>query len=119
MNPATKPASKTLGSDWDIPTGLCRAARKGAEVIRKFALTHGLTHTGGRVFYSPQEWAQRGEQHATRSLLVIVYDGASIRQALSFDGLDYAMMDKLLNHLDAPDIYTEEMTCWYAGLYNA
>jgi hypothetical protein len=108
-----------LGPDWDIPTGICRAARKGAVVIRQFAIQHGLTHTGGRVFYSPQEWRERGERHATHSLLVIVYDGAAIRQALSFDGLDYALMEKLRTTLDALDLFTEECTCWYCGLHNA
>lgn len=110
----------TLGSDWDIPTDLCRAGRKAAEAIRQFAIDNDLTHTGGcRIFYSPAEWRARGEAHATTSLLVCVYDGAAIRRALSFDGFDYPKLEALNAILDTLDVFNEECTCWYSAIHNA
>jgi hypothetical protein len=114
------PDSSSLGPDWDIPKDLTRAGRKAAEALRDFCIQHDLTHTGGcRVFYSPEEWRARGEAHATSSLLVIVYDGAACRRALSFDGGDYRTLEAFRLILDSLDVFSEECTCWYSGIYNA
>ena len=113
------PTTPSLGPHWDIPKTLCRAGRKAAEALREFCLKHDLTHTGGRVFYSPEEWRARGEAHATSSLLVIVYDGAACRRALSFDGGDYRTLEAFRLILDSLDVFSEECTCWYSGIYNA
>lgn len=109
----------TLGPHWDIPKTLTRAGRKAAEAIRDFCIERGLTHAECRVFYSPEEWRARGERHATSSLLVVVYDGAAVRRALSFDGGDYATVEALRQVLDPLDVFSEECTGWYSGIYNA
>ena len=109
----------TLGPDWDIPQGLCRAGNKAAEALRQFCLKHDLTHTGGRVFYTPAEWRARGESHGLHSLLIITYDGGACRSVLSLDGYDYPKLEAFAKILDGFDVYAEEMTHWYAAIHNA
>lgn len=108
-----------LSPHWDIPKDITRLARKTAEAIRAFALKNGLTHTGSRVFYSPAEWQKRGEAYGTESLLIICYEGAEIKRALSFDGEDYRMMERLSKRLEKLDVFTEEATAWYSTLHLA
>ena len=112
-----------LSDDWTIPTGLTRQARAAAKVIRDFAAEQGLTAAGGRVFYTPAEWRQRGEDYCRDAELVIVYDGADISAAISMDrAMDYrsyAALDQLAERLAARGLHLEEGTVWYAGLYAA
>ncbi len=116
----TTATPKTLGADWEIPADLSEAGRKAAEVLRDFAIKHDLTFTGGcKVFYSPTEWKARGEEYGTTSLLVIVYDGGSVRKAVSLDGFAYDLHEEFRQVLAGLGLICEECTCWYAAVYRA
>jgi hypothetical protein len=110
---------KPLSPNWDIPEGLCRAGLKAAEALRDYCIKHKLTYAGSRVFYTPDQWKQRGEKYGTDSLLVCVYDGAECRRALALSGEDYRHVDAFAAILNDIDVFAEECTGWYAAIYNA
>lgn len=120
------------------PPGLSREGRTAYDVVLKFLKEKGLDHTGGcRLFYSPAEWKARGEKYGTSSHLVIVYDGADARHALSFDGAEelasmcedvyeqdseaspYRLFEELQERLAKHGLHSEECTGWYAAVYSS
>ena len=100
------------------PEGLSPRGNKAYEIICRFLEAHDLAFTGGcRLFYSPAEWRERGESYCGNSELVIVYDGAEAKYALSLDGLRYDIHELLRSELGDVDLFTEEGTHWYSGVY--
>jgi len=100
-----------LSKDWNIPEGLSLLGDVAAQIIRTQAVRQGLTNAGGcKVFYSPAEWAERGEQYGCESELVIVYDGSEARYLAEFN-------DTVGNVLAREGLFIECCTCWYAAVY--
>ena len=100
-----------LSKDWDIPEGLSTNGVLAAEAFRQQAVQQGLTNSGGcKVFYSPEEWRQRGERYGCESELVVVYDGSEARYLAEFnDGMAWA--------LEQEGLFVECCTHWYAAVY--
>jgi len=55
-----------------IPTGLNDLARKTAQTILE-TIGPEIDTGGCRLFYSPQEWKERGEEYGLKSLLIVVW----------------------------------------------
>lgn len=102
----------------DIPTGLSRKGRSAAAAIKKVLAQHGMTDTGGcRAFYTPKEWAERGEQYGTKSLLIVVYDGGDLYNFLSYNSEWAGGQDAMHKSLAAVGVYAESCTGWYSAIY--
>ncbi len=100
-----------LSKDWDIPEGLSTSGVLAAEAFRQQAVQQGLTHAGDcKVFYSPEEWRERGEWYGTNSELVVVYDGSEARYLAEFN----PGIEEVLARLN---LFIECCTHWYAAVY--
>jgi hypothetical protein len=119
-----------------MPIGLSPSGFLAHESIVDFLQAKGLTNTGGcRAFYSPQEWAERGEEYGKRSILVVVYDGGDLRPAFNMDAAydadcalvqefgrpegyqPYALLEAMQAELKKLGFYFEECTRWYGAVY--
>lgn len=107
-----------IKEQWPIPTGLSRKGRAAAKVILEFLAEKELTeHGGGGKFYSPKQWAERGELYGRTSELVITHDGGDHAYALDYDREAYALMEELRGRLQPLGMYIEQCTCWYSAVY--
>jgi hypothetical protein len=104
-----------------IPEGLSERGMEAFRTVVTMANRFGmLENTDQRIFYSPAEWAARGEDHGLKSELIIVYDGEEIGKLFSFDQdarSDYAHMEAMREELATLGMYSEECTCWYSAIY--
>lgn len=72
---------------------------------------------GARVFYSPAEWAARGERYGLGSRLIITYDGGAHRRFFTLDEMDYPAVERMRASLEEIGVYFEECTGWYAAVW--
>ena len=109
-------------SDFDIPSGLSRRARKLAFAIRDYLISEGVTDGGGcRVFWSPKEWRDRGERFHSKHL-VIVYDGGGVAPYFSLNATAapwsgpeaYHRYEAMMALCNEHGFYWEEATGWYS-----
>jgi hypothetical protein len=110
-------AEECLNQDLAIPAGdLSGLGLQAACCIRQFLYEKELTFTGGcRLFYSPQEWKDRGEHYCTEAELILVYDGGDFHSLVhSVTGESFNKLSKRLAKLG---LYIEPGTGWYAGVY--
>ncbi len=101
-----------------MPEGLSHTGQKAYRKIVKTLTKAGATFTGGcKTFYSPQEWADRGEEYGQGAELIVVYDGGDVRAWFSCDHGSYQMQEKMREALKKVGVYAEECTCWYSAVY--
>lgn len=107
--------------DLSCPEGLSAAGRKAYEVIMGVLKDADMMYTGGcKAFYSPSDWADRGEMYGTESELVVVYDGGDLRYFFSLDAdmeTSYTFTTRMNKALEAAGFRSEECTRWYAAIY--
>ena len=60
-------------SDFQIPKNLSVAGTSAYSVIMNILNKYEAGSGGCRTFYSPVEWAKRGEDYGKKSHLIIVY----------------------------------------------
>jgi hypothetical protein len=115
----------TKESVWKIPTPLKREGRRAAKIIRDYCQTHDLG-SSERMFYSPKEWTERGEEYGTESLLVIVHEGCDASIAISLDGAynsgafpSYRHYNELDKALRDEGLYLEGLYSWCSAVYKA
>jgi len=105
----------TTGRDcWAMPDKLSAKGVKAWGAIVALAKKHELSDGGCRVFYSPKEWAARGERYGCKSKLVVVYDGGEFGDICKFDGPFY---EELLASPMMKGLFIEECTGWYSAVY--
>ncbi len=109
------------------PEGLDPAGEKAYEIIMAFLKKRKMTSAQQKVFYSPKEWKERGEQYGTESKLVIVIEGAAARRCLSMDACYevarpstncYEPYEALQERLGAVGLYNQDCTSWYSAIYD-
>lgn len=83
------------------------------------ALPKTATGGGCKAFYSPDEWAKRGEHYGKDSLLIVVHDGGDLSYACNLDKGMWGMHDRLVRTLAKHGLYIEQCTCWYSAIYRA
>ena len=74
---------------------------------------------GCRTFYSPEEWAARGESYGRESCLIVVHDGGDYASAFNYAYEDHELMEAMRAALDAEGYYAESCTSWYTAIYPA
>ncbi len=127
-------------NDFDMPEGLSADGVKAYEAIKKHLNSFDGLETGGcKAFYSPTEWAARGEPYGKGSVLIVVYDGGDLRPSFNMDaayeadclmidflreegkdtsGIErYSMIERTQAALKAAGFFVEECTTWYAAVY--
>ena len=105
-------------SDLDKPEGLSDKGQKAYETIVKFLQHKSMTYTGGcKAFYSPQEWAERGESYGTNSHLVVVHDGGDLARIFNIDYGSYILNEDMNNMLAKSGMFAEACTTWYTAIY--
>lgn len=72
---------------------------------------------GCRAFYSPAEWAERGEKYGKESFLVVVHDGGDLAPYFSLDYQQYEQYNKMEETLKEIGFYQEQCTSWYSAIY--
>jgi hypothetical protein len=103
---------------WPIPDDLCADGQTAAKVILDFFTEHDVTyHGGGGKFYSPGQWAARGESYGANSLLVITHDGGEHAGAFNLDYERYELHDMLQEKLAPHGMFAECCTSWYSAVY--
>ena len=104
----------------EMPEGLCHCGKAAAQTIVNLLKKEDSTYTGGcRAFYSPKEWADRGELYGLGSVLIVVYDGGEVGPYFSLDHSypTYAQHTKMFKALDKAGFYPEEACTWYAAVH--
>lgn len=86
-------------------------------IVEKWRKAKGYTHTGGcRLYYSGEEWAERGEQFGKGAILILVHDGGDLS---NYNGPTEPLRDEGLRlALYAADMWIESCTGWYDAIYD-
>lgn len=116
-----KETMQNIAIDLARPENLSPEGNAAYDTILSFLKEIDLMYTGGcKVFYSPEEWKERGEQYGTKSHLVVVYDGGAHGQAFSLDHAapSYVHHEAMRDRLGEIGLYTEECTTWYCAVYS-
>lgn len=118
-----------------MPDGLNAQGRRAHDIITTYLKAHRRTDTGGgKAFYSPSQWKERGEQYGTESCLIVTYDGGALRPVLNMDeayaldcvaritgrgkGVPYALYEGMQTKLREAGLYFEECTGWFSAVYS-
>lgn len=114
-----------MNTTLDIPENLTGKGREAAETILAYLREREATYTGGcRTFYTPEEWAERGESYGRDSLLIVVYEGSDVAPFFSFDACyrtgaasDYEPCESMSAKLREVGCFPEQCTTWYTAIY--
>jgi hypothetical protein len=110
----------TTNADLNRPEGLSNLGNAAYDKIMAFLTERGLINTGGcKAFYSPKEWADRGEDYGTDSELIVVHDGGDHAYAFSWSQGQYDLIDAMVENLNPLGVYSEQCTSWYSAVYKA
>ena len=102
---------------WKKPEGISKLGEAAWKVITDMAVK-GKWSTGGcHSFYSPQEWADRGEQYGLESELIVCHDGGALAPRFNLDYLEYDKYDAMLVALNEGGVFPEACTTWYSAIY--
>jgi hypothetical protein len=86
------------------------------EIIYRYLVEKELTYTGGcRAFYTPEDWKARGEKYGREGVLIVVYDGGDVAEAVKFGSPYYDELDRRLRE---SGFRIEECECWYSAVYD-
>jgi hypothetical protein len=107
-------------ADLDIPKGLSPEGKRAAEAIVAFLTENEATSTGGcRVFYTPEQWADRREAYGLKALLIVVHDGGDHAPYFNLDYCQYVAWEEMNTNLRLHGVYAEQCTGWYSAIYAA
>ena len=102
------------------PEDLSPLGQQAHEIILPAIEEADLVRSGVRVFYSPAEWAARGETYGLRSELIIVTEDSSISPLLGDVGYSLTFekpAEALAENLSEVGLYVEICTGWYCAVY--
>ena len=103
------------------PEGLSPKGERAYDTILAKLQEFDLTNTGGcKAFYSPKQWAERGEEYGLDSELIVVHDGGDLRNVFNYDYAaesSYRFMEQMNAALKEQGLWFECCTCWYAAIY--
>lgn len=103
---------------WPIPAGLSGEGQVAAGLILQLLEDKQATyHGGGGRFYSPEEWADRGEEYGLNSLLIITHDGGDHAPVFNLDYGAYDLNEELSQVLKGHGMFVEACTSWYSAVY--
>ena len=108
-----------MNNDNQMPENLSKKGEDAYRVIMAVLTECDALYTGGcKTFYSPTEWAERGEKYCLNAELIVVFDGGAVAHFFSGSYADSVyLMDKMDSALAEAGFYAELGTSWYAGIY--
>lgn len=77
----------------------------------------GATHAGNRAFYSPEEWAERGEEYGADGVLVLVYDDSDLASFCDPMTGSEVRVEAMRRALADAGLWVEACTSWYSAVY--
>lgn len=106
-------------SDIDIPEGLSPEGLDAANAILNLVRgREGHVHTGGcRAFYTPAEWAARGEEYGLRAELIVVHDGGVLARYFNPSYGRFSALNAMFKAVEAVGLRVEPCTAWYTAIY--
>ena len=105
-------------NDFECPKYLTRKGKLAYQAVMSVVARHGLQYSGGcKVFYSPKQWRDRGEEYGTSSHLIVVYDGGSHREIFEPE-YGFQVQEELNVELRKHGLYFEHCTGWYSAIYD-
>jgi hypothetical protein len=100
------------------PKDITPLATQAVASIVAVLVMEGSDYTGGcKTFYSPQEWAERGEKYGKDSLLIVAHDGGEVSRYFDYDRGDYSAIARMDNALRLLGLFAEAQTNWYTAIY--
>lgn len=108
-------------NDFNIPVELSEQGKSAAEAIVAL-MTAELANPsggGGKAFYTPEEWSDRGEDYGQGAVLIVVHDGGDQARYFNLDYEQYGAFDRMNTRLGQLGLYAEQCTCWYSAVYDA
>jgi len=66
------------------------------------------------LFYSPEEWQQRGELYGEGAVLIVTHDGGAAAFAFDMRSPVYVEMQKELEKIG---LFMDSLTCWATGIF--
>jgi len=106
-------------SDFQAPKNLSVTGSSAYSAIMNVLNKYEAESGGCRTFYSPGEWAERGEDYGKNSHLIIVYDGGDVGNFFNMNHESYKLYEEMQEELRKVGLYFEECTGWYAAVYDA
>lgn len=107
----------TTSKDFDT-SHLSGETLKIANVV-KLVIGEGASGGGCKAFYTPKQWAEKGEKYGTKSKLILVHDGGDLAYYCNYDYECYGMIEKLSKALGEFGYYVESCTTWYSAVYES
>jgi len=102
-----------------MPQDLTAVGRMAWRIIYDLLQKHELTFTGGcNVFRSPKYWEERKEEYFNRenSELILVYDGAAVKELCSLGAEQYALNNEFQKALENVGLTFEEGAHWFGAV---
>ena len=72
---------------------------------------------GCQAFYSPKQWAARGEEYGLKASLIVVHDGGAAAPYFNMDYCDYKNQEQMIEALSKIGYWAEQCTSWYTAIY--
>ena len=105
--------------DMKIPAGLSKRGKEAAEIILDRAAKRDHFSTGGcRAFYTPKEWADRGEPYGEGAVLIVVHDGGDLGPMFELDHFCYDQVEQMMDALGSKGFHPEGMFCWCTAIFD-
>jgi hypothetical protein len=102
------------------PAKLSREGSKAYKAIMALLTRTEQTNTGGcKAFYSPKEWADRGEEYGRNSLLIVCHDGGDLVPFFDYNRDAWSFKQEMETALNDAGFYAEQCTSWYTAIYPA
>jgi hypothetical protein len=105
------------------PESLTKDGLKAYRAIMKFLKQEdkkshfGIDSGGCTTFYSPKQWAGRGERYGRNGCLIICHDGGDVASYFNYDYENYEGIKRMQDALNKVGLYAECCTNWYTAVY--
>jgi hypothetical protein len=108
-----------MSPEFKMPANLSESGVSAYSAIMDVLNKYEAESGGCKTFYSPAEWAKRGEDYGKNSHLIVVYDGGDVRSFFNMNTECYKFYEEMQDALKKVGLYFEECTGWYAAIYNS
>lgn len=107
-----------MSPEFKVPDNLAETGTSAYSAIMDVLNKYEAESGGCKTFYSPAEWANRGEDYGKNSHLVVVYDGGDVGHFFNMNHECYNLYEEMQDALKKIGLYFEECTGWYAAVYS-